>query len=54
MSNILEFHAHISNHYEKCIQVSKNMSGIGLGIREIAFESLKMLTKQDRFGMVKQ
>ena len=33
--NILDFHAHISNHHEKCIQQSTNMPGIGSLIREI-------------------
>ena len=26
---ILEFHDHIWNHHEKCIQISTNMPGIG-------------------------
>ena len=33
--NILEFHEHIWNHHEKCIQISTNMPGIGSLIREI-------------------
>ena len=33
--SILEFHDHIWNHYEKCIQMSTNMPGIGSWIREI-------------------
>ena len=32
---IVEFHAHIWNHHEKCIQISTNMPGIGSLIREI-------------------
>ena len=36
--NILQFHSHIWNHYEKCIQISPNMPGIGSVIPEIAFE----------------
>ena len=33
--NIPEFGDYIWNHSEKCIQISTNMPGIGLGIREI-------------------
>ena len=33
---IVEFHDHIWNHHEKCIQKSTNMPGIGLLILEIA------------------
>ena len=33
--NILEFGSYIWNHYEKCIQKSPNMPGIGSLIREI-------------------
>ena len=36
-SKILEFHDHIWNHHEKCIQISTNMPGIGSLIREITF-----------------
>ena len=32
---IVEFHDHIWNHHEKCIQRSTNMPGIGSLIREI-------------------
>ena len=32
---ILEFHYHIWNHHEKCIQISTNMPGIGSLICEI-------------------
>ena len=35
-SNILEFHDHIWNHHEKCIQKSTNMPGIGSLIRGIS------------------
>ena len=35
---IVEFHDHIWNHHEKCIQISTNMPGIGSLIREIAVE----------------
>ena len=30
-----EFHDHIWNHYEKCIEISANMPSIGLEIPEI-------------------
>ena len=33
---IVEFHYHIWNHHEKCIQISTNMPGLGLEIREIS------------------
>ena len=33
---IVEFHDHIWNHYEKCIQISTNMPGIGSVNCEIA------------------
>ena len=36
--NILEFGYYIWNPYEKCIQISTNMPGIGSLIREIAVE----------------
>ena len=32
---ILEFGDYIWNHHEICIQISTNIPGIGLGIREI-------------------
>ena len=35
---IVEFHDHIWNHDEKCIQISTNMPGIGSLFREIAVE----------------
>ena len=38
MSTILEFYDYIWNRHEKCIQISTNMPGIGLGICEIAVE----------------
>ena len=34
---IVEFHDHIWNYREKCIQISTNMPGIGSVNREIAF-----------------
>ena len=30
--NIVEFHYHIWNHHEKCIQISTNMPSIGIVI----------------------
>ena len=36
MTKMLEFHDHIWNQHEKCIQISTNMPGIGSLIREIA------------------
>ena len=38
---IVEFHDHIWNHNEKCIQISTNMSSIGLVIPEITCEMLE-------------
>ena len=40
--NILEFGYYIWNPYEKCIQISTNMPGIGSLIREIAVEISEM------------
>ena len=37
---IVEFHDHIRNHDEKCIQLSTNMPSIGLVIPEITSEML--------------
>ena len=39
---IVEFHNHIWNHNEKSNQISTNMPGIGLLIREIAVNILEM------------
>ena len=39
---IAEFHDHIWNHNEKCIQISTNMPGIGQIIREIAVKMSEM------------
>ena len=36
--NIVEFHDHIWNHYEKYIEINTNMPSIGLVIRKIAVE----------------
>ena len=35
---IVEFHYHIWNHYEKYVEISTNMPGIGSVIRELAFK----------------
>ena len=37
----LESGDHIWNHHEKCIQISTNMPGIGLVIREIGWKCWK-------------
>ena len=42
---IVEFHDHIWNHQEKCIQISTNMPGIGSLIREIAVQISDVLLK---------
>ena len=39
---IVEFRDHIWNQHKKCIQISTNMPGIGLLIREIAVEISEM------------
>ena len=39
---IMEFHDHIRNHDEKCIQISTNMPGIGSLFREIAVDISEM------------
>ena len=38
----VEFHDHIWNHNEKCIQISTNMPGISSLFREIAVEMSEM------------
>ena len=40
--NNLEFHDHIWNRNERCIQISTNMPSIGSLIREIAIEISEM------------
>ena len=37
-NKIVDFHDHIWNHREECIQMSTNMPSIGLVIHEIEFE----------------
>ena len=51
---IVEFHYHIWNHNEKCIQLSTNMPGIGSVIREIAVNISEMSTILASFCSVKQ
>ena len=46
----LKCYYHVWIHHEQCIQMSTNMPGIGLAIREIAFEILKMLRTQKTFA----
>ena len=43
---IFEFHDHIWNHQEKCIQESTNMPGIVSLILEIDIKNLRNLRKQ--------
>ena len=47
---IVEFHDHIWNHNEKCIQISTNMPGIGLVIPEITCEMLKLWENEHDFA----
>ena len=49
---IVEFHYHIWNHHEKCIQISTNMPSFGLAFPEITCEMLN-LRKQIQFCSVK-
>ena len=49
--NILEFHGHIWNHHEKCIQQSTNMPGIGLLIREIDIKMSETLGEKTLFSV---
>ena len=47
---IVEFHDHILNHHEKCIQISTNMPSIGLVIPEITCEMLEFLENKHNFA----
>ena len=47
---IVEFHDHIWNHNEKCIQISTNMPGFGSLIREIAVEISEMWENEQTFA----
>ena len=51
---IVEFHDHIWNHNEKCIQISTNMPGIGSLIREIAVEISEMWESKQTFAQKNQ
>ena len=51
--NIVEFHNHIWNHHEKCIQISTNMPGIGSLIREIDVKFKENMKKHKYFCSVK-
>ena len=46
---IVEFHYHIWNHHEKCIQISTNMPSIGLVIAEITCEMLEFGENKHNF-----
>ena len=47
---IVEFHEHIWNHNEKCIQLSTNMPGIGSLIREIDVDISEMWESKHNFA----
>ena len=51
---IVEFHDHIWNHNEKCIQLSTNMPSIGLVIPEITCEMLEFLENKHNFAQWNQ
>ena len=46
----VEFHDHIWNHHEKCIQMSTNMPGIGSLIRETAVYISDILESKHDFA----
>ena len=47
---MMEFHYHIWNRHEKCIEISTNMPGIGSVNREIAVRISKMSESKDDFS----
>ena len=47
---IVEFHSHIWNRHEKCIQISTNMPSIGLVIPEITCEMLEFWENKHNFA----
>ena len=47
---IVEFHDHIWNHNEKCIEISTNMPGIGSLIRELTVEISEMWESKQTFA----
>ena len=49
----MEFHDHIWNNNEKCIQSSTNMPSIGLVIPEITSEILDFLENKHNFAQLK-
>ena len=46
----VKYHYCIRNPREKCIEISTNMPGIGLVIRGMGFEILRILKKGERFS----
>ena len=46
----MEFHDHISNQHDKCIQISTNMSSIRLVIPEITREMFEFSENQHNFA----
>ena len=50
---IVEFHDYICNQYEKCFQISTNMSGIGSLIREIDVNISGMSERKQTFFLSK-
>ena len=47
---IVEFHCHIRNHHEKCIEISTNMPSIGLIIPELICEMLEFWENKHNFA----
>ena len=47
--NIVEFHDHIWNHHEKCIQITTNMPGIGSVNHEIAVKKSRIRESKETF-----
>ena len=48
--NIVEFHDHIWNHYEKYIEIGTNMPGIGSIIRELAVKISEIWESKNNFA----
>ena len=51
---IVEFHDHIWNHNEKCVQISTNMPDISSLIHEIAVEISEMWESKHTFAQLNQ
>ena len=51
---IVEFHDHIWNHNEKCIQIITNMPGIGSLIHEIAVKISEMWESKQTLAQLNQ